>query len=184
MPTIDDPDVQVLAGIAGTLQEDYVPKGADPWEGSPFAWILARPSRTKGAIGEQLVAGWCAAKGVDVTRSANSDADRIIHGHRVEIKFSTLWKTGVYKFQQIRDQEYDHLFCLGISPFSAHAWLIPKPLLHDHVIGHTGQHTGAAGTDTAWLSIPAGHPHAWMMPYGGTLAKVWSQLSGLEHGRY
>lgn len=184
MTEIKDPDVQILAGIAGVLQADYAPKGADPWAGSPFAWILTRPSRQKGAIGEQLVAGWCAAKGVDVTRSHNSDADRVIHGHRVEIKFSTRWESGVYKFQQIRDQEYDHLFCLGVSPFAAHAWLIPKPLLFQHVIGHTGQHTGASGTDTAWLSFPSEKPHEWMTPYGGALGDAWRVLSRLDRGSY
>jgi len=184
VPTIEDPDVQVLAGIAGTLEADYAPKGADPWEGSPFAWIRSRPSRQRGAIGEQLVAGWCAAKGLDVARSASSDADRIIHGYRTEIKFSTLWQSGVYKFQQIRDQAYDHLFCLGLSPFAAHAWLLPKPVLFEYVIGHTGQHTGAGGTETAWLSFHAERPHPWMEPYGGSLGRVWEVLSALEHGPY
>lgn len=184
MPPIDDPDVQVLAGIADALQAEYIPTGADPWEGSPFAWIRSRPSRQRGKIGEQLVSGWCAARGLDVVRSPSSDADRVIEGQSVEIKLSTLWQSGVYKFQQIRDQDYDQLFCLGVSPFAAHAWLLPKPVLHEHVIGHTGQHTGAGGADTAWLSFAAVRPHAWMEPYGGTLGKVWELLRGLGRGAY
>jgi hypothetical protein len=56
------------------------------------------------------VAGWCAAKGLDVTSSRNPEADRVIAGKRVEIKFSTLWESGVYKFQQIRDQDYEYFF--------------------------------------------------------------------------
>lgn len=114
---ITDPEVNLLASIAGTIHQDYMAGEADPWEGSPFAWIKGRPSRQVGAIGEKLVAGWCAAKGFDVTAALNSDADRVIHGHRVEVKFSTLWASGGYKFQQIRDQNYDYLFCLGLSPF-------------------------------------------------------------------
>jgi hypothetical protein len=91
---IRDPEVLMLATIAGTLKGDYVREGPDdPWAGSPFAWIRTRPSRQVGKIGEQLVAGWCAAKGLDVTRSSNSEADRVIAGRRVEIKFSTLWET-------------------------------------------------------------------------------------------
>lgn len=184
MSSIDDPDVLLLATIAGTREGDYVRRGEDPWAGSPFAWILTTSSRQRGAIGEQLVAGWCAAKGFDVVRSRNSDADRIIHGHRVEVKFSTLWKSGGYKFQQVRDQDYDYLFCLGVSPFDASAWLIPKPVLFDHVIGHTGQHTGAGGTDTAWLSFMAAKPLPWLAPYGGSLAGVATALQSMPHGPF
>ena len=57
----------------------------------------------------------------------------------MEIKFSTLWKSGVYKFQQIRDQEYDAMVLLGISPFSAACWIVPK-----------------AETSWEWRAIPAG----------------------------
>jgi hypothetical protein len=179
---ITDPEVNLLASIATTVHQDYASDEVDPWEGSPFAWIKGRPSRQVGAIGEKLVSGWCAAKGFDVTAAPNSDADRVVHGHLVEVKFSTLWANGGYKFQQIRDQDYERLFCLGVSPSDAHAWLVPKPVLYDHVIGHTGQHTGAAGTETAWLGFPADNPPAWLEPYGGTLAKVAEVLAGLDHG--
>lgn len=183
MASISDREVQILAGISASLEADYAPKGADPWEASPFGWILKRPSRQRGAIGEQLVAGWCAAKGADVVRSRSSEADRIINGHRIEVKFSTLWQSGVYKFQQIRDQAYDQLLCIGVSPFNAHAWLLPKAVLLERVIGYMGQHTGASGRDTAWLSFPAGTPYEWMHPYGGTLGEAWAVLERLGHGR-
>jgi len=102
----------------------------------------------------------------------------------VEIKFSTLWATGVYKFQQIRNQDYDFLICLGIAPFDAHLYCLPKPLLLEHVIGQMGQHTGAGGLDTAWLSFVAGMPYAWMDGYGGTLAEGWAVFEGLGYGPY
>jgi hypothetical protein len=182
-PPITDPEVQALAGISGTLQLDYAAPATDPWAGSPFEWILQqRSSRRKGKIGEQLVAGWCAAKNFDVVRSGDSEADRLIEGHRVEIKLSTLWEAGVYKFQQIRDQRYEYLFCLGLAPFDARAWLIPKPILLQHVIGYMGQHTGASGTDTAWLSVPASNPQPWLEAYGGRLADVHRLLEGLGRG--
>jgi len=179
---ITDQDVQLLAGTAATLQSDYLDPSEDPWAGSPFAWIRPRPSRQRGAIGERLVAGWCAAKDFDVVRSHSSDADRVINGHRIEVKFSTLWASGVYKFQQIRNQQYDYLFCLGVSPFDAHAWLLPKSTLLQHVIGHTGQHTGSTGQDTAWISFMATSPHAWMAPYGPRLADVARILNSLGRG--
>lgn len=171
---IKDPEVLMLATIAGTLKDDYVREGPDdPWAGSPFAWIRTCPSRQVGKIGEQLVAGWCAAKGLDVTRSSNSEADRVIAGRRVEIKFSTLWESGVYKFQQLRDQDYEFAVCLGISPFDADCWAISKAELRKHVIGHAPQHTGKRGTDTFWLSFEASSPPAWLAPCGGRLSAAY-----------
>lgn len=179
---IMDPDVRWLAALAVDLSEDYLPSEA--WISSPFAWILQTPSRTRGAIGEKLVAGWAASKGFDVVRSPNSQADRIIEGHRIEIKFSTLWTNGGFKFQQIRDQDYDYCLCLGLSPFDAQAWLLPKDVLRRHVIGIMGQHTGAAGRDTAWLGFPADRPYAWMEPFGERLRDVARLLSEAGRGPF
>lgn len=86
---IKDPDVRRLASIASLLQSDY--EENEDWMGSPFAWIKTRPSRQVGKIGEQLVSGWCAAKGLSVGPSGDTEADKVIQGRRVEIKFSTLW---------------------------------------------------------------------------------------------
>lgn len=179
---IDDPDVRILAMLAAGLEVDYVKSDDDPWLGSPFEWILHVPSRTKGAIGEALVAGWAAAKGFDVLRSRNSDADRVIHGHRIEIKMSTLWRSGGFKFQQIRDQEYDYCLCIGIQPFDAQAWLLPKAVLRKYVFGHMGQHTGAAGTETSWLGFQNGQAFEWMEPYGSRLATVERLLVSIGPG--
>lgn len=177
---IADPEVRELAMYAEMIRSDYESDEPDQWEQSPFGWIRTRPSRQVGAIGEKLVAAWCAAKGFDVLRAGDSQADRVIEGYRFEIKFSTLWKTGVYKFQQIRDQDYDYLFALGISPYNAHAWALPKSVLLQRVIGHMGQHTGASATDTAWLSVTVGEVHDWMNSHGGTLTAVREILSSLR----
>jgi hypothetical protein len=87
--TIRDPEVRILAGISQALEAEYLSENRE-WEGSPFAWIKTRPSRQVGAIGEKLLAGWIAARGFNVTRASDSDADRVIEDKRVEIKFSTL----------------------------------------------------------------------------------------------
>lgn len=179
-----DPDVQVLATLSTALAPDYAPPVNDPWADSPFEWILRVPSRTKGAVGEALVAGWAAAKGFDVTKAPNSDADRVINGQRIEIKLSTLWKNGGFKFQQIRNQRYDYCLCIGISPFDAHAWLLPKSVLLEHVIGHMGQHTGATGADTSWLSVRPDKPYDWMEPYGARLTDVAALIKSNGRGGY
>lgn len=170
-----------LGKISEKLQSEYE-SDDDAWIGSPFAWIKTRPSRQVGAIGERLVHNWCESKGFKVTRTGDSDADRSIQGHRVEIKFSTLWKdNGIYKFQQIRDQDYEYCFCLGVSPFEAHAWLIPKSELEDvRPPALTHQHGGADGRDTKWLSFEAANPPAWLKPFGGTLTEVEALIRKLS----
>jgi hypothetical protein len=45
------------------------------WQGSPFAWIKTRPSRQIGAIGESLVAGWAATRGLDVAWDEEAAVD-------------------------------------------------------------------------------------------------------------
>jgi hypothetical protein len=165
-----DTDFELLVAIAATLKADYIREGAiDPWATSPFHWVKLLSSRQIGKVGEQLIAGWCAAKGLNVTRSGDSEADRVIEGRRVEIKFSTLWQSGIYKFQQLRDQNYDYAICLGLSPFEARCWVISKELLTEHIIGHTGQHRGKSAADTFWLSFPANNPPAWLNQCGGSL---------------
>jgi hypothetical protein len=180
---IRDPDVRILVGLAATLEPDYV-VADDPWKESPFGWIRNRPSsRQRGAIGEKLVAGWCAAKGLDVIRSRSSQADRIVNGHRIEIKFSTPWENGAYKFQQIRHQDYDYALCLGIAPFDAHCWVFPKAVLYE-VEHMTGQHTGAAATETSWFSVNPQSPPGWTAPYGGRLSQAYAYLRSLGRGPY
>jgi len=176
---IADPDVALLASISAALMGDYVNPEADPWVGSPFAWIKTRPSRQVGSIGEQLVAGWFAAKGLDVLRTGDSDADRVIDGRRVEIKFSTLWESGDYVFQQIRNQRYDLALLLGLSPFSASCWVVPKAILLEQPFrpGLSHQHGGQAGTDTVWLRFKAASPPEWLAAHGGTLRTAYEQFS-------
>lgn len=175
-------DYQLLVSIANSLKDEYIDPAHDPWASSPFAWIKQRPSRQVGKIGEQLIAGWAAARDLDVVRSPDSDADKIINGRRVEVKFSTLWESGVYKFQQIRDQRYEVLVCLGISPFAGHCWVIPKAYLAQHRFQREGlghQHGGRAGRDTWWLSFMAGQAPQWLAAFGGDLGQAMRLLRAI-----
>ena len=98
-------DFELLATAANYIKDDFETKN-NIWDGSPFNWILSLPSGSKGKLGKLLVLQWCALKGLAVDRSLDSEFDMLINGHRIEVKFSTLWKNGYYKFQQIRDQNY------------------------------------------------------------------------------
>jgi hypothetical protein len=176
-------DFELLSTAANYIKPD-LEDDFDGWNGSPFEWVLRLPPGSKGKLGKKLVYQWCALKGLAVDRSPDSQADMLINGHRVEVKFSTLWKTGIYKFQQIRDQNYEYCVCLGVSPNEAHCWVISKAILRQNVIGHLGQHTGAEGRDTAWFPVYPHNPPDWLAPCGGTLEQAYVVLRSLSHRRY
>jgi hypothetical protein len=175
-------EFKLLASAADLIRPEFV--GANnAWKGSPFEWILNLPSGSKGKLGKRLVYQWCALKGLSVDHSPDPSADMLINGHRVEVKFSTLWKAGIYKFQQIRDQDYEYSVCLGISPFEVHCWVTSKKLLIAHVIGHMGQHTGRSGQETAWFSVRPVSPPEWLRGCGGTLEQAYGVLRNLSRRR-
>lgn len=173
-------DFNLLASAANYIRSDLERDYAN-WENSPFEWVLKLPAGSKGKLGKHLVYQWCAVKGLSVDRSPDSQADMLINDHRVEVKFSTLWKVGIYKFQQIRDQNYEYSVCLGISPFDAHCWVIKKSILKQYVIGHMGQHTGSGGQETAWFSVNPDSPPVWLATCGGTLDQAFTVLKSLSH---
>jgi len=177
-----------LSKISAAFEAVAQPPSA-AWKGSPFAWILSIPSRSKGSYGEKFVAELFRSNGFEVKRPKSaSDHDRVINGHRIEIKMSTLWTQGsVYKFQQIRDQQYDFLLCLGLSPSAVHCWLIPKEKIRLGLEGVSHQHGGKAGKDTLWLNFPADKPPKWLAEFGGTLegaiALMKSKGTGAHPGK-
>jgi hypothetical protein len=174
------PDFDLLASAANFIKKEFQNEQSE-WAGSPFEWVLNLPSGSKGKLGKRLVYQWCALQGLSTENSPDSDADMLINKHRVEIKFSTLWRAGVYKFQQLRDQNYEYSVLLGVSPFEAHCWVVSKAILKKYVIGHMGQHTGAAGQETAWLTVKPNNPPSWLTECGGTLDEAYTVLKSLSH---
>ncbi|MXZ14219.1 MAG: hypothetical protein F4Y76_01720 [Acidimicrobiales bacterium] len=178
--SLDDALSRRFAEITEEIHGLYSAADDEEWSSSPFGWIKTKASRTVDAIGEKLVSAWCDDLGLDVVRTGDTEADRLVEGHRVEIKFSTRWQNGEYRFQQIRDQRYDFLFALGLSPSSVHGWMIPKSVLLEHVIGQMGQHTGAGAADTDWLAGVPGEEPPWLRACGGSLGDVTVILETLR----
>ena len=104
-------DEQFLVSLAAGLQRDYDENAAVDWTGSPFLWIKQSPSARRGAVAAKLVEAWCVRHGLSVAAAPDSDCDRLVSGVRTEIKSSTLWDAGFYKFQQIRDQNFAVIIC-------------------------------------------------------------------------
>ena len=181
LPNISS-DFDLLSTAANFVRHDF-DQNDSAWRGSPFEWVLRLSPATKGRLGKQLVYQWSALKGLSVDRCLDSEADMLINGHRVEVKFSMLWSAGIYRFQQIRDQNYEYAVCLGISPREAHCWVLSKTILRNYVIGHMGQHTGIAGRETAWFPVNPHNPPNWLAPCGGTLEQAFVVLQSLSHRR-
>jgi len=169
-------DFDYLVSLARYYRSEYEGE-SDLWEGSPFGWMVELPPPTKGSLGKKMLAKWCQVKGLAVQDTPEKGADIRINGYRFAIKFSFLWTGGVYKFQQIRDQDYDYVLCLGLSPSSAHCWVIPK----DYVLIHSvSQHGGLHGSDTNWFSVDPDNPDDWLKSCGGTLESVYKILGDLK----
>jgi hypothetical protein len=151
------------------------------WEESPFNWLLNVASATRGAIGRDLVETWARNSGFDTARVAADHHPMLaIQGYRIQVKTSTRWNSGEYRFQQIRDQPYDFLFFFGISRDDIHTWFIPKEVALEHLIGTSGQHTGAGATETFWINVDPDLPPRWLSDFGDQLSDVRNAISHLD----
>lgn len=170
-----DDESELMATLATNIKDNY--PESTMWEGSPFQWITRLSSKRIGAVGELLVQNWCQEKGYKVRRPIGSSSyDRVINGHRVEIKYSKLWDNRTYRFQQLRNQDFDFYFWIGVSPRNVQAWFIPKEYLKLGVgpqpEGVIPQHGGKSGQDTWWIKVDADSPPEWMEHFGGSLSDV------------
>ena len=170
LPQLSD-DFIMIAATASHLQEE-IDNNGNPWENSPFEWVLKLPPARKGKLGGDLIASWLKSKGLHIDPTKDSTKTIVINRHKIALKFSTLWANGVYKFQQIRDEGYDFVLCLGISPFNAHCWVLPREFAIKHA---TRQHKGTEGYEY-WMTIDPLNPPEWTQDYGGTLNKAYQIL--------
>lgn len=167
-----------LAAAEDAQEEMGVRDEVSPWVESPFGWMLLLPSRSRGKAGELLASAWLRRLGYDVRPPLSSGHDRTVEGVPTEVKFSTLWKSGEYVFQQLRDQDYTHALLLGISPSRASAWFTPKDVAFGNAVP---QHGGSKGVDTRWIRFLASSPPAWLADYGGSLEDCADVLERTLH---
>lgn len=172
-------DFEYLKEVLCRLEAQH--PGTQEWDESPFKWVLPLPPATKGAIGRELVRIWAYSLGVFPRQVIKNNQIYLdLNGIMIQVKFSTLWDSGYYRFQQIRDRDYDYCLCFGLAPMDMNAWLIPKEALDLHVIGTKGQHTGAGSDETWWLEISPTIQEPWLSDFGNQLADVGEGLKDLE----
>lgn len=90
----------------------------DPYQDSEFLVYKQMSSKKKGKYFELIVEEFLRNKGCIVSKSLNSDHDRVVNGKKLEIKGSLLWGTGThFRWQQIRtNQDYDIICFVAIYP--------------------------------------------------------------------
>lgn len=68
---------------------------------------------------------------------------------------------------------------LGLSPFAASCWVVPKAVIVGHPLklGLSHQHGGRRGQDTIWLRFRASNPPEWLSSFGGSLAQAFAVLA-------
>lgn len=166
------PDFEMLASLSMYIRNDLEEQN-EVWVSSPFSWVTQLPAAKKGKLGRNLIASWCAAKGLTIDYPKDTKASLIISGYRIATKFSTLWAEGGYKFQQIRNEGYDYLICLGISPAKAHCWVFDR----EYIVGKAKpQHKGA----DLFLTINPENPPGWANIGGGRLDEAYHILRILK----
>ena len=175
IPSINK-DFIMLAATASYLREELEAEN-DPWENSPFEWILKLPPRKKGKLGGNLIASWLAGKGMQLESTRDASETIRINGLQFAIKFSTIWTTGVYKFQQIRAKGYDYVICLGISPFDAHCWVFDRKFAIEHA---KPQHFQDKKIVDYWMEINPLEPKEEIRDCGGTLDQAYRILKKLK----
>ena len=162
----------MLAATANYLQyylDKKLEDDIDLWKNSPFEWTLKLPPARKGRLGSDLITSWLASKGISIGRTKDATKTIVINRHKVSLKFSTFWKNGIYKFQQIRSTGYEFIICFGISPFAAHCWVFEKNYA---IKNATKQHKGGAKSEY-WITINPNHPQEWVKGFGGTLDEAY-----------
>lgn len=166
--------VKALEGLETEYERDA------GWEHSPYKWILGQPSGTKGAIARRLVALWAAGSSKMLTQST-IDGQILLHdsASKYQIKFSTMWGTGSYRFQQFRKGTYDHMILFGLAPRDMNIWIVPREAIATHIVGSNGQHTGSGAAETDWFEVDPSDVPEWLQDWGGTLTNARRVLDNI-----
>jgi len=170
------PEFMMLAATASYLQKD-LEEMSDLWKNSPFEWVIQLPPRSKSKLARSLITSWFASKGILAERTKTTNEVLILNGISYAIKFSMLWRSGVYQFQQIKLEGPEYILCFGISPNEAHCWVFER----DYAIKHgKQQHTGTKGAEY-WLEINTNNIPEWAQGHGGTLEEAYHIVKSPKH---
>jgi hypothetical protein len=173
------PDVELMQEMSRALSDAH--SQVRDWSGSDFNWMLTLSTGARGAVGRQLVEAWVGSLGIPTGRVSENNAHYVLAWDlRIQVKTSTMWESGHFRFQQIRDQNFDLLLCLGLQPDDVSVWLFPKDVVLEHLSGVGGQHTGASARETYWMNLAPGANNSWVDEYGDQFSTAKDFLSDLS----
>ena len=157
-----DSKFERLVEIAEPLKKETINKAEQKeavWAISPFSWLVIHPvaPATKGKIGKLLVADLCRDCELLVKSHKGKEADFCINDRLVSVRFALLSEDGIYTFEQIRNNGSEFLFCLGVSPDTAHAWVFP---MNECFEEFTHQHA----SESRWMHIRPSDRPEWINP--------------------
>ncbi|MGP5165653.1 hypothetical protein [Arthrobacter rhombi] len=172
-------DLDFMKKSLKDMENDYLTD--EIWADSPYKWVIEKSSGTKGAIARRLVKQWATLSG-RILESHAVNNQRFLRSENTiyQVKSSTMWNTGKYRFQQFRKGPYDHAILIGIAPHDMHIWVVPKIVIDTHIVGSHGQHTGAGAAETDWYEVDPETVPNWLEEWGGTpraARRILSQIS-------
>jgi len=162
-----DISTAIIADFVSTAIIETVEAKPDPWRGSPFAPSRALKPVQKSKVACAILARWFNTFHVVATaKTVDGNTTLILLGDQLAmVKLSTRWEGDTYRFQQIKDWNYQLALLLGISPQQAHLWIVPR---EEIITRSIPQH----GADSRMLTVRLEDPPAWLHQYGGTLDQV------------
>lgn len=153
--TDQEPEIQFTEAERQALKtlETSLKQVAEWPPDSPLRFVLMLAPRTRGKLGEELLAEIAGRAGLATEKAESVAYDLRVGAQRIEVKFST---EDPPRFQQVRDPreptgtKYDHLACISGRPHGLVYWLIPADAVGELMDeGHiTIQH---AMSDTKWF---------------------------------
>jgi hypothetical protein len=153
---VAEPEIEFAAGEREALTElqGSLRQIAEWPPDSPLSFVLMLAPRTRGKLGEMLLARFAAHAGLKTSKAGSVAYDLGVGSACCEVKFST---EDPPRFQQVRDPrqpdgtlKYDYIVCISARPHGLVYWMIPGAALGQLMDdGHvTVQH---AMSDTKWF---------------------------------
>ena len=127
---VDEPEIQFTDGERAALAElrGSLKRVAEWPPESPLSFVLMLAPRTRGKLGELLLAAIAENAGIEISSAESVAYDVRLGDCRIEVKLST---EDPPRFQQVRDPreptgtKYDFLACISGRPHGLVYWLIP-----------------------------------------------------------
>ncbi len=168
-PAFDEQYLMLAASITH-LQEAF--EENNPWYNSPFEWVLDANRQQKSLIVSRLFETWCKHNGFSFEKLGDAEDLCIINGYQIAVKFCMLLDDGMYRFQPIRNDDYDYVLCIGISPEQAHGWVFER----EAVIGKS-----IYSETSDQIHVNPKSLDAWLSDCGGSLGQTAQIFKNLKH---